>query len=195
MAWRISPVTLRNPFFGRSTKPPRQTASLMKPIHSDKELRHERYWAPLGGGAFRVCGSCRRLRVDRCLGAGATVPIDIPAQRLDRALTALAQQSGVPIQFADALAGQRTAQAVQGRMAVSDALERLLAGSGLRARSTGANAFTVEAQAQDVPAKAAADGSKAPAVAELEATVVSTDRTRSDLSGRPARSRRSATKS
>ncbi|WP_347334714.1 STN domain-containing protein, partial [Ralstonia pseudosolanacearum] len=81
-------------------------------------------------------------------GQGATVPIDIPAQRLDRALTALAQQSGVPIQFADALAGQRTAQAVQGRMAVSDALERLLAGSGLRARSTGANAFTVEAQAQ-----------------------------------------------
>lgn len=137
-----------------------------------------RHW---GVGYFvcvAVAGSCVSTFA---WGQGVPLPVDIPAQRLDRALTALAQQSGVQIQFADALAGQRTAPAVHGRMAVSDALEQLLAGSGLQARSTGANTFTVEAQAQDVPPKVAAGEPKALPVAELEATVVSTDRTRSDL--------------
>lgn len=112
-----------------------------------------RHW---GVGHFMcvaVAGSCVSTFA---WGQGAAVPVDIPAQRLDRALTALAQQSGVQIQFSDALAGQRTAPAVQGRMAVSDALGRLLAGSGLQARSTGAGAFTIEAQATSVPPKPAA---------------------------------------
>ncbi|WP_432734372.1 TonB-dependent siderophore receptor [Ralstonia solanacearum] len=137
-----------------------------------------RHW---GVGHFMcvaVAGSCVSTFA---WGQGAAVAVDLPAQRLDRALTALARQSGVQIQFSDALAGQRTAPAVQGRMAVSDALGRLLVGSGLQARSTGAGAFMIEALATSMPPKPAAGEPTAPAVAELEATVVSTDRTRSDL--------------
>ncbi len=63
--------------------------------------------------------------------------LDIPAQRLDRSLNALAQQTGTRILFSTDAAEGRQAAAVQGRMSVAQALQQLLAGSGLQLQRAG----------------------------------------------------------
>ena len=67
----------------------------------------------------------------------ATFSLDIPAQRLDRSLNALAQQTGSRILFSTDAAEGRQAGAVQGRMSVEQALQQLLAGSGLQIQRAG----------------------------------------------------------
>ncbi|HGY9620103.1 TPA: TonB-dependent siderophore receptor [Pseudomonas putida] len=67
----------------------------------------------------------------------ATFSLDIPAQRLDRSLNALAQQTGTRILFSTDAAEGRQAAAVQGRMSVAQALQQLLAGSGLQLQRAG----------------------------------------------------------
>lgn len=73
------------------------------------------------------------------------VPLDIAAQPLDKALGALARQSGARIVFSTALTESRPAAALQGRFTVQEALARLLAGTGLTARALGEGGFTVMA--------------------------------------------------
>ncbi len=85
-------------------------------------------------------------------------PIDIPAQPLDKALVALARQSGARIVFSTTLTERRNAPGVAGSLTVPQALERLLAGTGLAVRATGQGGYTVVVPQ---PSGTAADGSTA----------------------------------
>ncbi|WP_179283904.1 TonB-dependent siderophore receptor [Bordetella genomosp. 10] len=66
--------------------------------------------------------------------AGRTVRIQLPALPLREALLRFGQQAGVTIIGAPGAAGDHQAPALDGRYPVEDGLNRLLAGSGLRAR-------------------------------------------------------------
>lgn len=87
---------------------------------------------------------------------GQTFDIHIPAQPLDQALRALGRQSGAQIVFATDVAKQRQSSAVSGKLSVPDALDKLLAGSGLSARSMGGQSYAISA-----PEPAAAPASTA----------------------------------
>lgn len=66
----------------------------------------------------------------------ATHAVDIPAQRLDQALNALAGQTGSRILFATDVAEGRQAVALHGNLTVEQALERMLGRSGLKVQKT-----------------------------------------------------------
>lgn len=80
---------------------------------------------------------------------GVAQSIHIPAQPLDQALRTLSKQSGAQIVFGTDQLGSRAAPAVDGNLTVSQALERLLSGSGLRAKQTGAQAFVITTTAAE----------------------------------------------
>lgn len=97
------------------------------------------------------------------LGAAALIlfasvqakPLDIPAQPLDRALLDLAEATGTRLIYdADMTRGKRSAE-LAGDYTTSEALRRLLAGSGLRHRINGDGSITLEA----APAPAVASAS------------------------------------
>jgi iron complex outermembrane receptor protein len=71
------------------------------------------------------------------------VPIDIAAQPLDKALAALARQTGARILFSTDLTENKQAPAVKATLAPQQALERLLAGSGLMLKVLPDGGFTV----------------------------------------------------
>ena len=80
--------------------------------------------------------------------AEEVVAFDIPAQDLDSALTALADQADLEILFtSDQVAGLRT-DGLAGRYAPGDALRRLLADTRLDYRFTGARTVTLERTAE-----------------------------------------------
>lgn len=62
----------------------------------------------------------------------------LPAQPLAQTIDSLARRSGVGIGFDAALAGDRSAPALQGTMTLGQALERALSGTGLAATAQGA---------------------------------------------------------
>lgn len=93
--------------------------------------------------------------------SGAAHDFDLPSQRLDRALTQLARQSGARIAFSSDLAEPYQAPALQGRFTLDEALQRLLGNSGLVARQMPGGSLTI------VPAPsvaAPADGAALPAI-------------------------------
>lgn len=61
----------------------------------------------------------------------APMNIDIPSQPLNAALRQLARTAGVGLAYDSKIAADKTAPAVKGRMKTSEALNQLLAGSGL----------------------------------------------------------------
>src|SRR5690606_35374171 len=73
------------------------------------------------------------------------VNVDIAAQPLDKALGALARQSGARIVFSTELTEKQSAPAVRGSVTIEEALAQLLAGSGLTVQRTGQGGFTVVA--------------------------------------------------
>ncbi|THF65411.1 TonB-dependent siderophore receptor [Pseudothauera nasutitermitis] len=77
------------------------------------------------------------------LAQGAALDLDLPAQPLDKALNALARQSGAQIVFVTDIANTQHAPALRGQLTVEQALRQLLAGSGLAVQPSGANTFTV----------------------------------------------------
>lgn len=79
---------------------------------------------------------------------GVEKPIDIPAQALDKALSALARQTGMRIVFSTDLTEGKQAVALKGTLAPQQALERLLAGSGLVLKALPDGGFTVAPQPQ-----------------------------------------------
>lgn len=79
----------------------------------------------------------------------AVMSLDLPAQPLDQALNALAARTGLQVIFPTALAEQRRAPALRGSYSASEALERLLQGSGLEARMSGPNRYTVVRRGED----------------------------------------------
>jgi len=75
--------------------------------------------------------------------------LDIPAQRLDQALNALAAQTGARIVFSTDLTEKHQARALRGQFDTRAALEQLLGGSGLVLRETGEQAYTVAPAQKD----------------------------------------------
>jgi iron complex outermembrane receptor protein len=73
--------------------------------------------------------------------------VSIASQPLGQALNELARQTGLDLSFPADLVAGRTAPAVSGNLTVRQALDRLLAGSGLRAAVDGSN-VTVRPVAQ-----------------------------------------------
>ncbi len=71
------------------------------------------------------------------------VELNIPSQPLDQALNALAHQSGERIIFPTSLANGKVSAPLQGDYTTPQALNKLLAGSGLEARRTAAGGYTV----------------------------------------------------
>nr|WP_154666118.1 TonB-dependent receptor [Thauera linaloolentis] len=74
----------------------------------------------------------------------AARPIDLPAAPLERSLNTLARQAGVQILFAAPLAAGRSAPALKGDYTAQQALERLLAGTGLVLRRADERTFRIE---------------------------------------------------
>ncbi|WYX30881.1 STN domain-containing protein [Achromobacter denitrificans] len=75
--------------------------------------------------------------------------IDLPAQPLNTALTALSRQTNTPIMAGGSRVAAHSAPAVSGRMTVQDALTRLLAGSGLSSAATPGGGYAVTAPDQN----------------------------------------------
>lgn len=105
-----------------------------------------------------------RLLVGTALGAGvltAATPmsvahaqsatraqsINLPAQPLGQSLKQLAAQTGLQIAFGTAEIGGASAPAVSGNLSPEQALQSLLAGSGLNYRFTGPNTVSVQSAA------------------------------------------------
>lgn len=110
--------------------------------------------------------------------AAARAPISLEAQSLSSALTQLGRQTRTEIIFNPALVRGKHAAALKGSYSVADAIERLIAGHGLRVRSTSGGAFVIEAQAaarpQQVSELAPGTLEEAPAEALEEGEVVVT---------------------
>ncbi|WP_353090714.1 TonB-dependent receptor [Methylibium sp.] len=71
--------------------------------------------------------------------AATPVAIDLAAQPLGQALNELARQANLQVSFPAALVAGKTAPAVSGRLTVQQAMDRLLAGSGLTADMQGSS--------------------------------------------------------
>lgn len=74
----------------------------------------------------------------------ASVRFDQAAEPLDRALNEAARRAGVQVFFASNITAGRRAPALRGDYTPREALERLLAGSGLRLQARDERTFTVE---------------------------------------------------
>jgi TonB-dependent receptor len=71
---------------------------------------------------------------------------NIPAQEVTGAVRLFARQGGVQIMVAGSVGGGRRINAVSGKMPVAEALQRMLAHTGLAARSTGPNRYVIVAE-------------------------------------------------
>lgn len=91
--------------------------------------------APSGAWAQAASGSAAEA---------AARAVAVPAGPLTQALNRLAAQTGLQIVFDAALAEGRSSPGVSGHFTPSEALVRLLAGTGLVHRSAGGNAVTLE---------------------------------------------------
>jgi len=94
-----------------------------------------------------------------------TRSFDVPAQSLDRAVSALGRQADIQIVAVKKLTRGKSSRAVKGSMTAEQALAALLQGSGLAARRLGANSYTIVADPNvagavaDAPARGQAAGS------------------------------------
>ncbi len=94
--------------------------------------------------------------------AQATYSFDLPAQELGRSLQMVARQTGSNIVFEPAAVSGRTAPALSGSFSAEQAIERLLADSGLAVRRTSGGSWVVAAPSGEVEAgSAAADSGSA----------------------------------
>ncbi|MEW6644097.1 MAG: STN domain-containing protein [Pseudomonadota bacterium] len=76
---------------------------------------------------------------------GPDLAFDIPAQPLDGALESYMQTTGLQVLYASALSASRVSAQVRGRLSSREALDELLVGTGLAARTTAEGAFTLVA--------------------------------------------------
>ncbi|MFT4242250.1 MAG: TonB-dependent siderophore receptor, partial [Acidovorax sp.] len=91
--------------------------------------------APLAAALLLACAAHAQ---------GARQRIDLAPAPLDRAVGALARQAGVQVVLSSELAQGRSAPALHGDYTPREALERLVAGSGLVVRAQDEKTFTVE---------------------------------------------------
>lgn len=99
-------------------------------------------------------------------GAASTVSFDIPSQRLASAINSFGRQSGLQVTLAAEASRGVTAQAVRGSFTATQALDRLLAGTGLSYRMSGNGTVVI----------GNASASAAPGGASIEGTVLETVR-------------------
>ena len=92
----------------------------------------------------------------------APTRFDIDAQSLAPALRAFSEAAGVAVLFDDGLVAGRQTQGVHGLVAPRDALRIVLVGTGLSARFSSMNAFTVTAANASVPDGVVAHADPAP---------------------------------
>ncbi len=78
----------------------------------------------------------------------AVINFDIPAGSLANSLNALARQAGLTLSVQPSLVTDKEAAALKGSQTAEQALQAVLAGSGLVYRFTGDASFTVEAQSE-----------------------------------------------
>jgi outer membrane receptor protein involved in Fe transport len=88
------------------------------------------------------------------------VAVDVPAGSLDTALATLAGQTGQQVLYTADLVAGRQAPAIRGAFTAEEALQRVLAGSGIVARRTGPNVLVLQAAATGGPPRPAAAGEK-----------------------------------
>ncbi|MBY0137069.1 TonB-dependent siderophore receptor [Paracoccus yeei] len=113
----------------------------------------------MSGTALCVAGAGMVLMPAPAMAQAADAhDFNIPAQPLNRALRALADQSGMQIAYRSAVASGARAPALRGRMTAEAALARLLSGSGLSYRFTAANTVTIAPAATDAAGAAGTDG-------------------------------------
>src|SRR5690242_16201716 len=105
----------------------------------------------------------------------ATFDIDIAAKPLPEALADLAAVTGLQVVYSGAQPFDRTTQAVKGRLTATDALDRMLTGTGFAYSFVGDNAITLAEAPQ--PQSAAPQG----AVTALPPVVVTGERSKRTL--------------
>jgi len=111
--------------------------------------------------------------------AEQTYAFDIPAQPLARAITDFSAVTGVQVLYTEQAKVDHTAPALQGNYTVNQALQRLLAGTGVNYRFTGENSVTLEvAQNGDGPLRLAPINVEAPSdyIAESSSLAMKTGR-------------------
>ncbi|AVO51853.1 TonB-dependent receptor [Ectopseudomonas mendocina] len=115
------------------------------------------------------------LGLSSMVQAASEVDFDLPAAPLEQSLNALAGQSAVQILFSSDIAGGKQAGELRGRYSTTEALQRLLEGSGLEVRQQDEQTYLVVSR-EPVPAQV---GAAAPL--ELGPLDVTASRTSSGL--------------
>ena len=142
------------------------------------------------GGAASVIAMS--ISAGPALAQAQAVAFDIEAQDLSAALLEFGQQSGVSVAASQTLLSGKSSHAVYGEMEPGDALEKILAGSGLTLNElpTGAYTITLTAAATEAPARRpfrlaqAVAGSDLQSVDAQTAPSVDANRERVDGAGR-----------
>lgn len=84
-----------------------------------------------------------RLAAAQAVAGNDVMRFDLPAQSLEISLSVFGRITGHSVLVASSLTGGREAAAVHGDFTPREALQRMLAGTGLTARYTGSDAFTL----------------------------------------------------
>ncbi len=108
--------------------------------------------------------------------AQQVVSIDIPAQSLASAIRQVGRQTRTEIIFSATAIGARRAPAVRGNLTASDALTRMLGGTGLTVRATSQGALVVEEAAGNGVGGPDVDDERAAADAAADPIVVTGSR-------------------
>lgn len=112
----------------------------------------KRHHGLLKGLAAAVCACALTGALAGPAGAAERmVSVAVPAQPLNRALAELGRQAGVDILASSATVGDRRAPPLRGRLTPSEALARLLAGSGLAFERVEAEVYVVRAGREAPP--------------------------------------------
>lgn len=101
--------------------------------------------------------------------AGAAQTLQVPAGPLPAALVAFASQTGVSVSGAPELVGTAQSPGVRGALPVAQALQLLLAGTGLEAVPAGDRSYVLRQRAAANPAPVAGEMQLAPVVVQAQA--------------------------
>lgn len=99
-----------------------------------------------------------RWALSSALDVSRPVNFDIPSLPLSLALTRYGEASGFAVLADSALTANQRSAAVQGYFSPQTALQRLLRGTGLSVRYSGASAFTVVAPPSEASRRTGSDG-------------------------------------
>lgn len=102
-----------------------------------------------------------RLAAAQAAAEGAARRFDLPAQPLEISLSVFGRITGHSVLVASSLTAGREAAAVHGDFTPREALQRMLAGTGLAARYTGTDAFTL-VPVPEAPSAQSRSGGHAP---------------------------------